>query len=143
MLIMNRNQLRTLFFVVLTTLAVPLFAQQSVPKQLPAKRTTASIKIDGKIDEAAWKETTPAKDFIEWRPNFGAVEGADTRTEVYLLYDNSAIYVAGYCHEKNTDSVSKELVGRDRIGVNDYVGVIFDTYLDKINGFGFLYDAAR
>jgi hypothetical protein len=137
MLIMNRNQMRSLIFFILTAFAVPLFAQQPTPKQLPAKRTTASIKIDGKIDEAAWKETMPATGFIEWRPNFGAVEGQDTRTEVYLLYDNTAVYVAGYCHEKNKDSVSKELVGRDRIGVNDYVGVIFDTYFDKINGSGF------
>ena len=129
--------MRTLFFILLAVINLPLLGQQPAPKQLPAKRTTASIKIDGKLDEVAWKETTPATDFIEWRPNYGTVEERDTRTEVYLLYDNTAIYVAGYCHEKSVDSVSKELIGRDRIGVNDYVGVIFDTYLDKINGSGF------
>lgn len=112
-------------------------AQQPIPKTLPAKRTTASFKIDGNLEEAAWKEATPATQFVEWRPNFGAIEDADTRTEIYLLYDNTSIYIAGYCHEKSKDSVSKELVGRDVIGVNDYVGVIFDTYKDKINGFGF------
>jgi len=110
---------------------------QVTPRQLASKRTTASIKIDGKIDEAAWKEVLPADKFVEWRPNFGVVEEHDTRTEVYLLYDNTAIYVAGYCHEKSKDSISKELVGRDRIGVNDYVGIIFDSYMDKINGVGF------
>lgn len=112
-------------------------AQQPTPKTLPAKRTTAAFKIDGNLDEPAWKEATPATQFVEWRPNFGAIEDADTRTEIYLLYDNTSIYIAGYCHEKSKDSVSKELVGRDVIGVNDYVGVIFDTYKDKINGFGF------
>ena len=112
------------------------FAQVS-QKQLPAKRTTASIKIDGKIDEAAWKETIPARDFVEWRPNFGAIEENETRTEIFFLYDNTAIYIAGYCHERSRDSVSKELVGRDVIGVNDFVGIVFDTYMDKINGVGF------
>ncbi|MFL5809710.1 MAG: DUF5916 domain-containing protein [Flavisolibacter sp.] len=106
-------------------------------KSLPAKRTIASIKIDGKIDEQAWKEATPARDFVEWRPSFGVVEENETRTEIYLLYDNTAIYVAGYCHEKSKDSISKELVGRDVIGVNDFVGIIFDPYMDKINGLGF------
>lgn len=127
------------FFACIILLAFFSFrpSAQPTPKQLAAKRTTASIKIDGKLDEAAWKEVTPATGFVEWRPNFGAIEDNDTRTEVYLVYDNTAIYVAGYCHERNKDSVSKELVGRDVIGVNDYVGVIFDTYLDKINGFGF------
>jgi hypothetical protein len=114
-----------------------LYAQQPVPKTLPAKRTVSSFKIDGNLDEAAWKEATPATQFVEWRPNFGAIEDASTRTEIYLLYDNTSIYIGGYCHEKSKDSVSKELVGRDQIGVNDYVGVIFDTYHDKINGFGF------
>jgi hypothetical protein len=123
-----------LFFISLLNFRL---SAQTTPKQLAAKRTTASIKIDGKLEEAAWKEATPATNFVEWRPNFDADEEHDTRTEVYLLYDNAAIYVGGYCHEKNKDSISRELVGRDKIGVNDYVGVIFDTYLDKINGFGF------
>ncbi len=114
-----------------------LIAQQPPPKTLPAKRTSFTIKIDGKLEESAWKEAIPATGFVEWRPNFGAIEDANTKTEIYLLYDNTAIYVGGYCHEKSKDSVSKELVGRDKIGVNDYVGVIFDTYFDKINGVGF------
>lgn len=110
---------------------------QPVSKALPAKRTTASIKLDGNPNEAAWSEAMPATKFVEWRPNYGAIEDTTTRTEIWLLYDNTSIYIGGYCHEKTKDSVSTELIGRDKIGVNDYVGVIFDTYYDKINGFGF------
>jgi hypothetical protein len=126
-----------LLFLPALLCACPGFSQQAPIKQLPAKRTTASFKIDGSIDEPAWKEATPATQFVEWRPNFGAIEEESSRTEVYLLYDNTSIYIAGYCHERSRDSVSTELIGRDKIGVNDYVGVIFDTYQDKINGFGF------
>ncbi|GAA4748600.1 DUF5916 domain-containing protein [Flavisolibacter ginsenosidimutans] len=129
--------MRTLFSALFTILILPVFAQPLAPKQLAAKRTTASIKIDGKLDEAAWKDAPLATNFVEWRPNFGAIEDHDTRTEIYLLYDNTAVYIAGYCHERAADSVSKELVGRDKIGVNDFVGIIFDTYNDKINGSGF------
>ncbi|MBK5269810.1 MAG: carbohydrate binding family 9 domain-containing protein, partial [Bacteroidia bacterium] len=125
-----------LFLFFATIFSFNLFSQ-AVAKTFPAKRTSAIFKIDGKLEEAAWKDAVPATDFVEWRPNFGAIEENATRTEIYLLYDNTAIYVGGYCHEKSKDSVSKELVGRDRIGVNDYVGVIFDTYFDKINGVGF------
>ncbi|MCW3074928.1 MAG: hypothetical protein JWP69_1997 [Flaviaesturariibacter sp.] len=109
-------------------------AQQSV-RQLPAKRTTVSFKIDGNIDEAAWKEAIPATDFVEWRPNAGAKER--NKTEIYILYDNTSVYIGGYCHEKTKDSISRELIGRDRVGVNDFVGVILDTYNDKINAVGF------
>lgn len=113
------------------------FAQQPVFRQLPAKRTTATIKIDGEISEPAWKEAQPATDFVEWRPNAGKPEDATNRTVVYFLYDNTSVYIGGYCYERTKDSISRELVGRDVVGVNDFVGVIFDTYNDKINASGF------
>jgi hypothetical protein len=126
-----------LFALLCTFFAAYIQAQAPAPKQLPATRTTATLKIDGVLDEQAWKATRPATNFVEWRPTFGAVEDSATRTEIYFLYDNTAVYIGGYCHERTKDSISRELIGRDQIGVNDYVGVIFDTYYDKINAFGF------
>jgi hypothetical protein len=110
---------------------------QTAQRQLPAKRTTAAFKIDGELNEAAWKTAPPATNFIEWRPTAGKPESPETGTEVYILYDNTSIYIGGFCHERTRDSVSRDLVGRDVVGVNDFVGVIFDTYNDKINAFGF------
>lgn len=132
---MKRKRIRIVCLALLCSVCA--FSQQPAPKTLPARRTTAGFKIDGYLKEAAWKEAVPATQFTEWRPNFGAIEDSVTRTEIYVLYDNTSIYVAGYCHERSKDSVSTELVGRDQIGVNDYVGIIFDTYNDKINAFGF------
>lgn len=113
-----------------------LFAQNN-PKQLTAVRTKSKIVIDGDISDAAWSSAANASGLVEWRPTFGKQEDKETRTEVYLLYDDNAFYIAGFCHERTTDSISKELVGRDVVGVNDFVGIIFDTYNDKINGFGY------
>jgi hypothetical protein len=110
---------------------------QKPPKKLSAVRTTATIKVDGKLEEAAWKTATIATEFIEFRPTPGKPEANETRTEIFLLYDNNAVYVAGYCHERTTDSISTELIGRDQVGANDFVGIILDTYLDKINAVGF------
>ncbi|MEJ7820725.1 MAG: DUF5916 domain-containing protein [Chitinophagaceae bacterium] len=125
-----------------TTLLLFLFFQlgafsQALPKQLEAKRTSANIKIDGNLDDAAWKDVVPATGFIEWRPNAGKPEDSTNKTMVYLLYDNTSVYIGGYCYERTKDSISKELVGRDKVGVNDFVGVILDTYNDKINAVGF------
>lgn len=129
--------MRSILFWLFLLYGFTTLSAQTPPRQLAAKRTTSNIKIDGIPDEPAWKETLPATKFVEWRPRFGVVEDSATRTEIYLLYDNTSIYAAGYCHERAKDSISRELVGRDVIGVNDYVGIIFDTYNDKINGFGF------
>ena len=100
-------------------------------------RTTFPIKIDGSIQEDAWKEGSFFNNFTQQRPTFGLKEEEATRTEIWMLYDDNAIYVAGICYERNRDSISSELGGRDKLGINDFAGVMFDTYLDKINGAGF------
>ncbi len=128
--------MRNCFFIMLTLLCTRLFAQLP-EKRLPAQRTAEVFKIDGELSEAAWKTAIPATGFVEFRPAFNKPENVGNRTLVYILYDNNAIYIGGYCYERTADSISKELAGRDVVGVNDFVGVIFDTYNDRINGYGF------
>ena len=111
--------------------------KEAVVKKLPAIRTTQKIVIDGDLKDEAWKTAPIATDMVEWRPSYGKIEEEKNRTEIRILYDNSAIYIGGFCHEASNDSISTELVGRDVVGVNDFIGVIFDTYHDKINGFGY------
>lgn len=129
----SRNLYLLTLFLTITIFAV---AQQN-SKRLPATRTTAAIQINGNLDEAAWKTAPAADQFVEQRPSPGRIEEQGSRTEVYILYDDVAVYVGGYCHERSRDSITTELVGRDIIGANDYVGIMFDTYLDKINAVGF------
>lgn len=109
----------------------------AVHRELTAVRTNKKIIIDGDIGDSAWRSAAIVNDFTEWQPTFGKQEDPSNETEFYLLYDDDAIYVAGFCHEATNDSISKELVGRDVLGVNDFAGVLFDTYNDQINGFGY------
>lgn len=102
-----------------------------------AVRTDLPVKIDGVVDDEAWKKAPLISGLIEMRPTPGRLEAQGNRTEVYLLYDNTAIYFGGTLHEASKDSISQQLAGRDIIGVNDFIGVVFDTYQDKINGLGF------
>jgi hypothetical protein len=112
------------------------FSQASI-YSLPAVKTTLPIKIDGDLNDEAWKTAAVTRNFTEQRPHFGKKENEATKTEAFILYDDNAVYVAMFCHEQSRDSISTELVGRDRIGINDFAGVMFDTYMDKINGVGF------
>ncbi len=127
---------KLLFILIILSESHFSFAQKEL-KQAPAVKTNDKFKIDGEIDEPGWKKDTLLTDFNEMRPHFGLHEKTANKTEVYLLYDDNYIYVGGYCHEQSADSISKELVGRDQVGSNDIVGIIFDTYNDKINGSGF------
>jgi hypothetical protein len=108
---------------------------QQLPKELPAQRTTQPVKIDGLLNDAAWKEAATMTDLVEFRPRVGDLEDPANRTVTYLMYNDEGIYFGGYCYERTRDSIASELVGRDGFGTNDYVGIIFDTYYDKLNGF--------
>ena len=113
-------------------------AQKSaIHKEMAATRATKRIIIDGELTDEDWKNAPIADHFIQRQPRFGKTERYENRTEIKILYDDNAIYIGGYCHESSIDSISSELVGRDMIGANDFIGVIFDTYNDKINGFGY------
>jgi Domain of unknown function (DUF5916) len=117
------------------TVPAPKQLPAKAPKQLPAKRTLQKIKIDGNIDDAGWKDAAIANGLIEFRPKVGAPEDPATRSETYLMYDDEGIYFGGYLYERTKDSISSELTGRDGFGNNDFIGIIFDTYKDNLNGF--------
>lgn len=127
------NKLTVLLIACL--LAGTIVAQVPVKKELTALRTTAAIKIDGIIDEAEWKKAPAATRFTELRPTPFKVEEQANTTEIYFLYSNTGIYIGGYCHERSKDSIAAELVGRDGFGNNDFIGIVFDTYQDKLNAF--------
>ncbi|MBK9508525.1 MAG: carbohydrate binding family 9 domain-containing protein [Cytophagaceae bacterium] len=115
-------------------MASSAYAQTS-PKNIPGRKTSQKVTIDGKIDELAWKDAARFDEMVEFRPVMGRKEEFGNHTEAYLMYDDEGIYFGGICHERNVDSVSRELTGRDGFGTNDYIGIIFDTYKDKLNGF--------
>lgn len=128
-------RLQTGLLTALSILVLGASAQQPAPRELAAKRTTKTIKIDGLLNEEAWKDAALMDDLTEFRPKMGAKEAFENRTEAWLMYDDEGIYFGGYCHERTKDSIAMELRGRDGFGTNDYIGLIFDTYYDKINGF--------
>ena len=117
---------------------VSTFANAQIVKEKPAlkaKKVAAAIKIDGILNEPSWAEAAEATNFIEFRPTPFKPEPIGNKTVVKIMYNNVGIYIGGKCYEANTDSIAKELVGRDGFGNNDFLGVAFDTYYDKQNGF--------
>ena len=88
---------------------------QSTAKQVAAIRTTLPVKLDGDLTDEAWKKSTFITDLVEMRPSFGQAEDKRNRTELYILYDNNAIYFGGILHEANRDSISTELAGQDAV----------------------------
>jgi len=131
-------KLKTIFALVIACFSFyTLAAQSTAPAQLqlPAKRTARAVKIDGLVTDSAWQDAAIMTNLVEFRPAAGKVENHENRTITYLMYDDEGIYFGGYCYERTRDSIASELRGRDGFGTNDYVGLILDTYYDKLNGF--------
>ncbi|MEO5910042.1 MAG: DUF5916 domain-containing protein [Pelobium sp.] len=109
---------------------------------MPAKKTLEAPKIDGVLDEAIWKDAPLANNFIAFEPVPGIKEDEAHKTEVYVLYDDQAIYFAARMTEVDEKDISHELTNRDQIGNADFIDVILDTYNDKINAQEFAVTAA-
>lgn len=124
-----------LLCLLLSVITMGQTAEKIPKKNINAVRITRSLKLDGIMDEPEWKTAPVADKFIALRPTPFVAETDENRSEVYFLYNNEGVYIGGYFHEKSKDSIASELIGRDGFGNNDFVGIIFDTYHDKINGF--------
>ncbi|MCC5930851.1 MAG: carbohydrate binding family 9 domain-containing protein [Cyclobacteriaceae bacterium] len=114
--------------------------EENIPKKLQAFRTESSVKIDGVLDEEDWLMADVATDFVQRSPNPG--KRPTQPTEVRIMYDDFAVYIAAIMYEVSRDSVMTFLTARDVTGLADYFSVYFDTYNDNLNAFEFSVTAA-
>jgi hypothetical protein len=122
--------------IILCAFTFNAFSQSAI-KKINAVKATTPPKIDGILDDAAWQNVPIAGDFVELQPNAGTHELPANRTEVKFIYDNNAIYIAARMYESDPAKIAREFATRDNVGTADFIGVIFDTYKDGINGTGF------
>ncbi|HRH43305.1 MAG TPA: carbohydrate binding family 9 domain-containing protein, partial [Pyrinomonadaceae bacterium] len=84
--------------------------------------------IDGKLDDEVWKQATVFKDLIQTQP--GDNIPASKRTEVYVGYDESNLYVGFKCWDEK-DKIRASVTLRDNVFNEDNVRIWLDTYDDK------------
>ncbi|MBI5373167.1 MAG: carbohydrate binding family 9 domain-containing protein [Sphingobacteriales bacterium] len=127
-----------------TCIFLLLLCFQSVAqvKTTQAVKTSLAPRIDGVLDDAAWKDAPVLTGFIQNSPAFG-LPGSQ-KTEVRILYDNDAIYIGAYLFD-DPALIRKQFTARDgeQLKDVDYFSVFFDTYNDKQNGFQFLVTTAN
>jgi hypothetical protein len=108
-------------------------------QQLPsasATPTAAPPTIDGRLDESAWAQAGLMEGFVQREP----VEGRSVseRTEVRVMFDESALYVGAWLFDRNPGSIVFGQTLRDAsLNEADAFVVVLDTYRDRQNGFVF------
>lgn len=98
------------------------------------------IRIDGTMDEAAWRSARAINDFVQGDPVEGAE--AEQRTQVRVMYDDQAIYVGARLTEDSDYRIARQMVRRDETGQADYFEVSFDPNLSRRTGYQFRVTAA-
>lgn len=126
-----------LFFCLLfTLLSSAAIAQKNAPgKGLQIKRAKAPIHLDGKLDEADWKEADVAKDFFLNYPIDTAL--APFQTEARLTFDDDHLYVSFVCYDDKTPDIVQSLRRDFEFDNNDNMTLVLGPYNDRINGFYF------
>jgi len=104
------------------------------PHQIP--RVESRIEVDGVLDEPVWKSAWTMTLDYEIRP--GENTPAPIRTDVFVTYDASRLYVGFLAHDPDPREIRAHLSDRDQAGNDDWVGVVLDTFNDERRDYVFL-----
>jgi Domain of unknown function (DUF5916) len=108
---------------------------ENAPRPVARAVKAAGIIVDGRLDEAAWRQAPAITDFIQAQPRTGFP--ATDRTVAHVVYDDKAIYVGAFMYQKPpfmVPSLEWDFDTHD----SDIFAVTFDTYLDRRNAFMWL-----
>ncbi len=102
-----------------------------------ATRFDGEFALDGRLTESVYTAVLPFTGFLQQEPQEG--EPATEATEVWLFYDDTNIYIGARLHESDPTRRVMSEMRRDSFNAfnNDHLAVLFDTFSDHRNGFGF------
>jgi hypothetical protein len=111
-------------------------------KTLHTKRTPEKISVDGILNEDVWKTADVATNFVMINPGNGTPIPERQKTDVKIVYDNEAVYIAATLYDDEPNKILKELTLRDNFATADHFGVFINGYNDGQHEFRFFVSAA-
>lgn len=137
--------MKALLAVFLMFMSCALFAQETDSisrKKIEISRVINSPKIDGVLDDQAWKTAAVASDFVERIPvNLRPIPDS-LATSVRVAYDDLGIYFGIEMLDPEPEKIRKELTERDGIGNDDFFFVGLNGYNDRQQTLQFIVTAA-
>jgi len=96
-----------------------------------AIRLTERLVLDGRLDDRLYRESQPFGDFIQQEPREG--QPATEKTEVWVAYDEDAIYIGARLWESDSSKRVMSDMRRDANNLynNDHLAVMLDTFYDR------------
>ncbi len=119
--------------------ALPAMAARDDQRRLTmrAVRLDRPLTLDGHLDEAIYQRVPAVNGFIQQEPIEG--EAATEDTDVWVFYDETALYIVGRMWDSQPDRIVANELRRDsrNIGQNDSFSVGLDTFYDRRSGYYF------
>ncbi|RKU34092.1 hypothetical protein C6496_21070 [Candidatus Poribacteria bacterium] len=110
-------------------------------KQIRAVRIHTDVpKVDGKLDDEAWKKATFVSNFLQKEPNEGAPP--NDKTKVAFLYNGDALYIGAQMYSDNPETIRALVTRRDKEGSSEQLIVSLDTFYDRRTAYSFGVTAA-
>jgi hypothetical protein len=109
--------------------------------QLHIHKTTTPVKIDGSIDDEAWRDAEKTAPFYMVLPMDTSF--ANVQTEIRMCYDDKNLYLIAVCFKATHGRYYVESLRRDfNFTKNDNFIFFMDPFNDLTNGFSFGANAA-
>ncbi len=134
---MRKTTVLTLFLTVMAFINLSGDDGGSGPqpeRTVQAQRLTGAVRIDGRLEEKDWQRKA-VSGFTQTDPDEG--RPCSERTEIWLAYDDNAIYVAARLYDSEPDKIISLLSRRDDFVEADYFIFYVDPLYDRRSGFKF------
>ncbi|WP_254712587.1 carbohydrate binding family 9 domain-containing protein [Polaribacter haliotis] len=111
-------------------------------KKVTTTRIKKAPKIDGILDDEAWKNAEELTNFIIFRPDNGVAVKDQYQTTVKVVYDDDAVYISAIMLDLDPENIPREFAVRDNFGLADFFLVTINPNDDGQNPFEFIIQAA-
>jgi|TARA_B110000483_G_scaffold226488_1_gene287189 hypothetical protein len=128
----------TMFFslILCTSFANSQNSPEQAGKSFEAVRIDQAPQIDGDLSDSAWAQAAHIDDFLQSQPL--EYRTASERTEVYVMYDENALYFGFYAHDSKPNEITANVLQQGTTTrFDDRVGVIIDPFNMQRGGYTF------
>lgn len=126
------------FIVFLAFIGTFSYGQKKTLRAIPA----GNMVLDGKFNEPIWEYAPVATDFVMFTPDNGKPINENKKTEVQIVYNDDAIYVAAKMYDDEPFRILKEITPRDNFGTAEHFGIFINGFNDSQQDFRFFVSSA-
>jgi hypothetical protein len=98
-------------------------------------RTDVPPVIDGRLDDAVWRQAPAVDGFKTFIPDFG--REPSEKTVAYMAYDAENLYFAFKCYDREPDKIKAAVASRDTIRSDDFICINLDSFNDRQSLYAF------